>query len=623
MKKTYHLFFIFLYFSFISSQTYTTDTVYVYAKRIKEKIVTLSIPITIIDKNFLRTFPTMEIKNSLNYLSGILLNSYSFYKGLTGISFQGDPNTSHTLILFNNMPINQPSTGTADLGLLPFNSVSKIEIYKGAVSNIYGANALNGVINFLPLVEKEELFFDFTYGENRTRQLLFKSNYRISSYLFSFNWEDFKTNGMRTNDDQKFINLTFLWEREDFLKLMGGFSLREMGVPGPKPNPNFIPSSGDSLSFSTIDRQKDTFSFFNLNFSPFLENIIQINYQFFYTYQKTNFASFETTSTKNNSLGNNLIFSYYFGQDNNFNFGFELKEERTKYQNSNSFQASRTLLGLFFNFKYQIKENFFNELGIRTDDYGISRFISYSCGLAYRIRNQIIKGYFGRSFRAPSLNDLYWPKTEIFPGFYLLGNQDLKREIGNIFQISYQMEKEKYQFTINPFLKTIKDLIRWTIDSTMTKWLPVNLDKSFVYGSEFSFRLKPYPNWEFLFNATLLNGNEWLKVDKKFQKRELTYLPKLSFSSQITFLRNPQLTINFSYRTKKINYYGEKIKTISPRLLIDGKITYHLFNKCQLNLALFNLLNKEYSEMFGYTIDDYNYPMGKRKIFFSISFIPF
>jgi vitamin B12 transporter len=623
MKKTYFLFFIFLYFSFIFSQTYTTDTVYVYAKRIKEKITTLSLPITIIDKNFLRAFPTIEIKNSLNYISGIFLNSYSFYRGLTSVSLQGNPNTSHTLILFNNMPINQPSTGTADLGLLPFNSVSKIEIYKGAVSNIYGANALNGVINFLPLIEKEKLFFDFAYGENKTRQFLFKSNYQISSYLFSLNGEAFKTNGMRTNDDQKFINLTLFLEKKDFLKLMSGFSLREMGVPGPKPNPNFIPSFGDSLSYSTIDRQKDTFAFFNLNLSPYLEDIIQFHYQFFYTHQKTNFASFETTSTKNNSLGNNLIFSHYFGKDNNFNFGLELKQEKTEYKNSSPFNVSRTILGLFYNFKYQIKENFFDELGIRIDDYGNGRFISYSFGLAYRIENQIIKGYFGRSFRAPSLNDLYWPKTEIFPGFYLLGNQDLKSEIGNIFQISYQLEKEKYQFTINPFLKRIKDLIRWTLDPTMTKWLPVNLDKSFVYGSELSFRIKPNTNGEFLFNATLLNGNEWLKVNKDFQKRELTYLPKLLLSSQIIFLKNPQLAINFSYRTKKVNYYGEKIKTISPRLVIDGKITYHLFNKCQLNLILFNLLNKEYSEMFGYTIDDYNYPIGKRKFFFSISFTPF
>lgn len=621
MKKNSYLFFIFLNLSFIFSQTYTTDTVYVYAKKIKERINTLSIPVTIIDKNLLKIFPTIERKNILNYLSDINLNSYSFYKGLTGISFQGNPKTSHTLILFNNLPINQPSSGIADLGLLPFNSISKIEIYKGATSNIYGTNALNGAINFLPVIENQPLSFDIAYGTNKTEQLTLKSGYRIKNYLFSINFEGFKTNGKRTNDDQKFLNFTFLSEKENLFKLMSGISLREIGVPGPKPNPNSIPQTGDSLSFSIIDRQRDTFFFFNFNFSPSLEEIIQFNYQFFYLYQKTNFASFDTTSTKNNSLGNSLIVSHYFGKENNFNVGFELKLEKTEYQNLSSFTAQQIPLGLFSNLKYEIRENLFNDLGIRIDDYEFGRFLSYSFGLAYLLSNRIIKSYFGRSFRAPALNDLYWPKTEISPGFYFIGNQNLKNEIGNIIQVSYQIENEKYQFIVNPFLKEIKNLIRWTMREHL--YLPINLDKSFVYGSKFSYKIKFVSDLEIFTNVTLLDGKEWIKSDNSFERRELTYLPKLSVSTQINLLKNPKIVINFSYRTKKINYYDEKIKSLSPRFTIDWKFSYNFLNKYELNFVIFNLLNKEYSEMFGYTLDDYDYPLGKMKIFFSISFIPF
>lgn len=622
MKRT--LYFLFISFSFIFSQVYQTETVYVYAKRIKENLYSLSIPVTIIDQLTLKIFPTIEKKNIINYFSGINLNSYSFFKGLTGISLQGNANSSHTLILFDNLPLNQPSSQTADLGLLPSGLIQKIEIYKGPTSHIYGTNALNGAINFVPIIEEKPLIAELTYGSFKTYQLITKTGWKFKNFLFSLNWEQFKTNGMRTNDDQKFCNLTLLTKISETFRLNSGLSLREIGVPGPKPSPLNIPPSGDSLSYSKIDRQRDTFYFFNLNFLPKLEDIISFNYQIYYTYQKTNFASYETTSMKNNFYGSSLIISHPFGKENNFNLGFDIKWENVRYKNYNSFQASRTPFALFSNVKYKILEKLLFDCGIRLDDYEFGRFLSYSIGTLYSTTNHFLKIYFGNSFKAPSINDLYWPRTEIFPNFYLSGNAHLKREIANILEINYQISYDKYQFAINPFVKKIKDLIRWTIDKTMTKYAPFNLDRSFIYGTEFSFQLKII-NLQIGFNATLLDGNEEIKEDTLFKKRELTYIPKFTNSLYLNYepLKSLNLSLFSYYRTKKINYYGDSIKTLSPYFTFDLKATYQFTKFLASEIAIINLFNKEYAEMFGYTLDDLDYPIGKRKIFLSLNFRPF
>ncbi|MEO0117927.1 MAG: TonB-dependent receptor, partial [candidate division WOR-3 bacterium] len=178
--------------------------------------------------------------------------------------------------------------------------------------------------------------------------------------------------------------------------------------------------------------------------------------------------------------------------------------------------------------------------------------------------------------------------------------------------------------SVTPFVKKIKDLIRWSLDQTMTKYTPFNLDRSFIYGTEITFKIN-IANLVIGSNITLLNGNEEIKKDTLFQKRELTYVPKFtnSFYFNYSVLKNLNLSLFTYYRTKKINYYGEEIKSLPSYFTFDLKISYQLTKFLNLEAAILNLFNKEYAEMFGYTLDDLDYPIGKRKIFLSLIFQPF
>ncbi|MCX7837785.1 MAG: TonB-dependent receptor, partial [candidate division WOR-3 bacterium] len=166
----------------------------------------------------------------------------------------------------------------------------------------------------------------------------------------------------------------------------------------------------------------------------------------------------------------------------------------------------------------------------------------------------------------------------------------------------------------------IRDRFSVNLDDETKRYL----DKSFIYGTEFSFKIK-IANSEIGWNATILNGKEEIKEDAIFKKRELTYLPKFTnfFYFNYSLFKNLNISLLNYYRTKKINYYGEKIKFLSPYFIVDFKVNYQFTRFLNLEIAIFNLFNKEYAEMFGYTIDDFDYPIGRRKIFLSLDFRPF
>jgi vitamin B12 transporter len=66
--------------------------------------------------------------------------------------FAGGTNSYHTLVLFDGLRINDPSTPNSsfDAGQDQIHGVSRIEVIEGPMSAIYGSDAVGGVINMIP-----------------------------------------------------------------------------------------------------------------------------------------------------------------------------------------------------------------------------------------------------------------------------------------------------------------------------------------------------------------------------------------------------------------------------------------------------------------------------------------
>ncbi|MFH1848325.1 MAG: TonB-dependent receptor plug domain-containing protein [Candidatus Omnitrophota bacterium] len=80
-------------------------------------------------------------------------------------------NQDDVLVLLDGIPISSPNYGYVDLNQVPVESIAKIKVIKGAVSPLYGANAIGGVVNIISKSPKEKPFLEVSnsFGENRTR----------------------------------------------------------------------------------------------------------------------------------------------------------------------------------------------------------------------------------------------------------------------------------------------------------------------------------------------------------------------------------------------------------------------------------------------------------------------
>ncbi|MEG2749937.1 MAG: TonB-dependent receptor plug domain-containing protein, partial [Acinetobacter sp.] len=109
--------------------------------------------ISIITQEDLAKRPVYDLADALQNTAGIHINSSSAY-GREEIKIRG-LDSDYTLILVNGRRINSRDALTSgysndfDLSSIPLAAVDRIEVVRGPMSSLYGADALGGVVNII------------------------------------------------------------------------------------------------------------------------------------------------------------------------------------------------------------------------------------------------------------------------------------------------------------------------------------------------------------------------------------------------------------------------------------------------------------------------------------------
>ncbi len=104
--------------------------------------------VEVYDAGELRAMPATSVADVLEMSAGAVLNDYGSYGSLKTASLRGSA-SEHVLVLLNGHRLNSAQNGLTDLSLLPLENVRQIEILHGGSSALYGADALGGVVNIL------------------------------------------------------------------------------------------------------------------------------------------------------------------------------------------------------------------------------------------------------------------------------------------------------------------------------------------------------------------------------------------------------------------------------------------------------------------------------------------
>jgi len=146
--------------------------------------------------------PALRVDDVLRQVPGFSLfrrsDSRTANASNQGVSLRGLGGTaaSRALVLEDGLPLVDAFGGWVYWDRVPRSSLANVEVFRGGASNLYGSDALGGVVQFITRQPQRPAFaLDTSYGNERTPDLSFWTGTRAGPWDLSLASEMFRTNG--------------------------------------------------------------------------------------------------------------------------------------------------------------------------------------------------------------------------------------------------------------------------------------------------------------------------------------------------------------------------------------------------------------------------------------------
>jgi len=557
--------------------------------------------------------------DALRKLSNIYVKQSGGIGKQTSVFLKTSTKSGDVLVMIDGVKVNSPTSGDFDFSSLSVDEIERIEIIEGPQSTLYGSEAMAGVINIITKKGKgkPKVSLSLEGGSYGTYKPSFslsggdsQFDYRITTYYYKT--DGFSAYAKGKEDDsykQAFISGKFGFRPSEKLELE--FFTRyyydrneldfgtEDGFLVYKDDPDYVQRRHHSL-FSGR---------FKLNLTSFWEQILTIS----------------KVKEIMNAKDPDDIFKWYgfkitpqiymVDWQNNFyllerftlTLGAEYRKEKGKYESFSSFDEDIENKAIYLNGKFKFLSNkLILNAGLRYDDHQtFGEKLTYRAGLLYNFPSYGLrfKANFGTAFKAPTLNDLFWPNTG-----WSMGNPNLKPEESWAWNLGFEKDflNDKVIFSFNSFYQKYKNLINWTEIAPWT-YQPQNIGKASIKGFEVNLNLKITPNFQ------LKTGYTYLDSEDKDTKKYLIYKPTHKYSLIGEYsVGKFFLFADYVYTGKR---YDDRANTkeLKSYSLVNFSASYDFTKRIKAFARIENLLNTNYEE-----VKDYGTP--NRSLYFGINF---
>jgi outer membrane receptor protein involved in Fe transport len=187
------------------------DQVTVTAERMLTRVSDTASSVAVLSNEDLSTTAALTLDDALRQVPGFSLfrrsgsrtaNPTSQGVSLRGVGASG---ASRAAVLNDGVPVNDPFGGWVYWGRTPRQSINRVEVVRGGASNLYGTDALGGVINFIPRETKDAaLSFETSYGNQQSPNASIFAGGRIGQIGAQISAEIFHTDGyILVDEDQR------------------------------------------------------------------------------------------------------------------------------------------------------------------------------------------------------------------------------------------------------------------------------------------------------------------------------------------------------------------------------------------------------------------------------------
>lgn len=433
------------------------EEIVVTATRSERKLGSLSIPVTLIGQQQIKTMGSLRLNDVLAEQTGLFIqNDHG-----QGVQIQGF-SPDYTLILVDGEPLIGRTAGTLELSRLAVGNIKQIEIVKGPSSSLYGSEALAGVINIITnRPEKAKGDISLRYGTNQVMDFSGNIALKINKLGLSLFMNHYKTNGYDFSPEvfgatvSPFQNTTFS------PKVSYDFSEKiKFSMSGRL----FVENQENAL-LAANEKVTGWGKVTDWNLTPILRIQLQpklkVNARYYTSRYRTNST---LVYQKNDDVYDNTFFiqtfqrpevqlDYALSEKQNLTVGLgQIWEsvEATRYEGTKRFDTKYAFL--------QYENSSINHLNLtiggRFDAHSAYESqLSPKFSAGYQLTPEItLRGSVGVGFKAPDFRQLYLNFTNAVAGYSVLGTQEV---INGVAKLQAENQISEMLFDVNQ-LSTLK-----------------------------------------------------------------------------------------------------------------------------------------------------------------------
>lgn len=468
-------------FANLSDDIISLEKIVVSSKRTETLVSAVADHIISIDKKEIEHFPANNVGEVLSYISEVDINVRNKFGQPTTLSMLGS-DARHVLLLVDGIPFNTQLSGQANPTKLPSEMIERIEILKGASSNIWGSS-LGGVINIItkdvnnnkPISGK----FKSTFAEFSTTKNYLDIGGKINQFGYFLSGSYFESDGTksRSNVTENKIFSKLTYDVDENSKILGSF-----GYSGAKVRDG-VNSNNRWNSTPYISRYgkaayvfKDEEKSLDINFKYNDQDITTD------IFNATTGALVSATVSNNLYNGISLVGSLNLLESDLLVFGTDFDWHELKSNNYLTESKSINMQAPFLNYTKNI-DKFDFILGLRYDrNKQFGSQTSPSFGVVYDLegdKNTLIRAKISRAFNAPPLLWIYNNDPSLFVG----PNYDLKAERSVVYEIGAETKLfEKLSLDLFLYRADVKDAIATVFNGSV--YIKDNFKKFRKQGAE-------------------------------------------------------------------------------------------------------------------------------------------
>jgi vitamin B12 transporter len=565
----------------------------------------LSAATTVYTRKDIERLQVQTLPELLKGTSGIDMTQQGGYGKTTSVFMRGT-NSDQVLVLIDGIKVGSATLGTTPFEFIPMDSVERVEIIKGPQSSLYGSEAMGGVIQIFTrkgaATEKPNITLDSgggtyaTYRAAGTVSGKWKNNwYTLGSSGFGshgFNAQQPTPGpfGVNQPDNDGYSNAAVnarVGHHFENKTEVEAFFMRTQGTTNYDGNfqnkTNFIEQVvGTSASMDIVENWHST-----LRFGQSQDDQDQ-------------FAPDGAFSSKFNSTRWNASWLNQIKLSDNHQLILGSDYRLDGVNSSETYnQNSRYDVGVFTELHSQLWDDHFVNASVRFDNnQAFGNYVTGSMGWRYNWNYGIsLLANFGNAFKAPSLNDLYFPNY---------GNPHLKPEESKSYETGIIGNHDWGKWEVRAYHTNIDNLITPTMDPITFNFSAENIGKAQIEGIETEIGTQ-LMGWNGKLSMNLLSPKNRETNARLPRRAEKT----LAFDLSRTF-GSFDLGANVLAQGDRFDNTQNTIK-VAGYVTADLRSAYHFNKNWMLSAKLNNLLDKNYQ-----TVDTYN--MAGRNLFVSVHY---